>query len=134
MVTEGTSVDYVKLERALATLITSLPDEARWSALVTLDGEIIRYYPTLLDVDHIAALTHAIVTQIRHILNEMKNGDFRYVITAGTDGFHLTFLLNATYLLGINIEQISSLDATIQRIPASVDALFALLNEEDDLP
>ena|SRR5258706_5577320 len=134
MVTEGTSVDYVKLERALATLIASLPDEARWSALVTLDGEIIRYYPTLLDGDHIAALTHAIVTQSRHILNEMKNGDFRYVITAGTDGFYLTFLLDATYLLGINIEQISSLDAVIKRIPPDMTSLFALPDGEDNLP
>ncbi len=127
-------MDYVKLERALATLIASLPDEARWSALVTLDGEIIRYYPTLLDGDHIAALTHAIVTQSRHILNEMKNGDFRYVITAGTDGFYLTFLLDATYLLGINIEQISSLDAVIKRIPPDMTSLFALPDGEDNLP
>jgi predicted regulator of Ras-like GTPase activity (Roadblock/LC7/MglB family) len=126
-------VDYVKLERALATLSTSLPDQARWSALVTLDGEIIRYYPTLLDGDHIAALTHAIMTQSRHILSEMKNGDFKYVVTAGTHGYYLTILLDGTYLLGLNIEQIRSLDATIQRIPENIDALFELLNDEDDL-
>ena len=127
-------MDYVKLERALATLSTSLPDQARWSALTTLEGEIIRYYPTLLDGDHIAALTHAIMTQSRHVLSEMKNGDFRYVVSAGTHGFYLTFLLDDAYLLGINVEQIHSLDATIQRIPANMDELFALLENEDDLP
>ena len=127
-------MDYVKLERALATLSTSLPEQARWSALTTLDGNIIRYYPTLLDGDHIAALTHALMTQSRHVLSEMKNGDFRYAVAAGTEGFYLTFLLDGAYLLGINIEQIDSLDAVLKRIPPDMTALFALLNRNDDLP
>jgi predicted regulator of Ras-like GTPase activity (Roadblock/LC7/MglB family) len=131
---EDTIVDYVKLERALATLTASLPDQAHWAALTTLEGEIVRYYPTILDGDHIAALTHTIMTQSRHILSELKNGDFRYVITAGTSGFYLTFLLEGTYLLGVNIEQITSLDAIINRIPADLDTLIALANDEDDLP
>src|SRR5579871_2254946 len=131
--TEGNSVDYVKLERALAALSTSLPDQARWSALTTLDGEIMRYYPTLLEGEHIAKLTHAIMTQSRHVLNEMTNGDFRYVVCAGTHGFYLTFLLDGAYLLGVNIEHIKSLDAIIEHVPSSIDGLFALLNSEDDL-
>jgi hypothetical protein len=72
------------------------------------------------------------MTQSRHVLSELKNGDFRYVVTAGTDGFYLTFLLDGTYLLGVNIENISSLDAIINRIPVSTDALFELANDEDE--
>ena len=71
--------------------------------------------------------------QSRHVLSEMKNGDFRYVINAGTDGFYLTFMLDGAYLLGINIEQITSLDAIIVHVPISVEGLFALANHDDDL-
>ena len=131
---EDTRVDYVKLERALATLTASLPDQAHWAALTTLEGKIVRYYPTILDGDHIAALTHAIMTQSRHVLSELKNGDFRFVINAGTSGFYLTFLLNGEYLLGVNIEHMNSMDSIINRIPHDLDALIALANDEDDLP
>jgi len=127
-------VDYVKLERALATLTASLPDHAHWAALTTLDGKIIRYYPTILDGDHIATLTHTLMTQSRHALSELKNGEFRYLIAAGTEGFYLIFLLEGTYLLGVNIEQINSLDAIIIRVPVDLAGLIELANDEDHLP
>src|SRR5260221_6115126 len=63
-------VEYVKIERALATISEELPDTPRWVALITLDGAIVRHYPTLMDGDRIAVLTHSLITQSRHLLTD----------------------------------------------------------------
>ena len=122
-------MEYVKIERALANLCEALPDRPHWAALITLDGTIIRHYPTLMDGDHIAVLTHSLVTQSRHLLADTKGGAFRYAICSGAEGIYFTFLLGEAHLLALSFPQVTTVDAILRQVPRLAAPTLELLSQ-----
>jgi len=120
-------VEYVKIERALATISEELPDTPRWVALITLDGAIVRHYPTLMDGDRIAVLTHSLITQSRHLLTDTGSGVFRYNICAGADGIYFIFLLGEAHLLALLFPHVTTIDAILRQVPRLAEPALALL-------
>jgi hypothetical protein len=113
---ELSAVDYVKLERALVTLSTSLPEPPQWSAIATVEGVFLRQYPTLLDGDRVTALTNLYVTQTQSMLHGIDDGSFSYGITAGSDGIYLVFMLQDKFVLSFHFKSLNSIDSTISAV------------------
>ena len=123
-----TLVEYVKIERALVNICEELPDTPRWAALITLEGAIVRHYPTLMDGDHIAVLTHSLITQSRHLLTDTGSGLFHYNICAGADGIYFTFLLGEAHLLALLFPRVTTVDAILRQVPRLAAPALELLN------
>jgi hypothetical protein len=121
------SVDYVKLEHVIVDLGKALPEHPDWIVVATIDGTFIRQYPTHLDGDHVSTLTHTNATQGRHLMHDLDNGAFRYSITGGSTGLYFVFLLSETHLLGLNYEQVMSMDAIVSAVPHKIAALIQVL-------
>ena len=109
---------------ALGRNLSELPD---WMALTTLDGAFLRQFPTHLDGDHIATLTHSNMLQSRHMLHDLDNGTFRYSITAGNKGLYVIVLLGDTHLFGLNYQRIKSFDALIASLRQNLQPLLTIL-------
>ena len=120
-------MDYVKLEHEMVALGRNLSELPDWMALTTLDGAFLRQFPTHLDGDHIATLTHSNMLQSRHMLHDLDNGTFRYSITAGNKGLYVIVLLGDTHLFGLNYQRIKSFDALIASLRQNLQPLLTIL-------
>ena len=120
-------MDYVKLEHEMVELGRHLSELPDWMAVTTLDGKFLRQFPTHLDGEHIATLTHSNMLQSRHMLHDLENGTFRYSITAGNKGLYVIVLLGETHLVGLNYQRIQSVDALIASLGQNLQPLLTSL-------
>ena len=104
--------------------LSELPD---WMAVATVEGRFLRQFPTHLDGEHIATLTHSNVLQGRHMLHGLDDGAFRYSITVGNGGLYFIVLVGETHLFGLNYQRIHSIDALIASLRQNLEPLLNIL-------
>ena len=122
-------MDYVRLERAVVDFARILPQEPQWTAISSIDGVFMRQYPTHLEGEHIAALTHSNMMQGQHLLHELDNGPFRYSINAGVKGITFILLMSDSHLLTLNYTEVRSIDAILASAEINLPTLLQALKD-----
>lgn len=118
------------VEHELQQLLNKLPNNPAWCALVTVDGLLAGNVGKKINQDRVSAMVAASVALTDRISDELKNGGFTYHIVGGEKGVFYVFLLNESYLLGINWEEetsLSSIYLASKALPNAIQPILKLL-------
>lgn len=119
--------DQEELDFALAYLIGALPCRAKGAALVTLDGTLVAQVLARHEPQQIESLLVAARSVTCDFVRAMDNGEFRYNLNVGADGATLTLLLDAHYLVAINVRDLRSVDAFVSAVREGLPPLLDVL-------
>jgi hypothetical protein len=120
-------LDQEELAFALAYLVGALPCRAKGVLVLTVDGELVGQYLARHDSRQVDLLLDAARRLTRNFADVMGNGDFAYNLNVGADGATLTLLLDARYVIAINVRAVCSLDAFVGAVQEGLPPLRDLL-------
>jgi predicted regulator of Ras-like GTPase activity (Roadblock/LC7/MglB family) len=124
--------DPTHLEHALAEIALGNSD-VEWITLADFDGLFVSSFPSQPKVatDTISAMGAAMSALGERISSELKDGEFQYILIAGTNGISMAIELNSKYLLAIGLEaEVSIGDFLIQLQGTCLPRLMEILPGE----
>ena len=112
----------------LNELAAKLP-ETRWLLLLDKQGREMASFPEQIGhADRLAAMTAAAQSLGERITSELKGGELRYALLAGTLNVHLVVMLGTGHVLALGLRPTASVDALLQALKESVAPLRDELN------
>jgi len=120
-------LDRSAVEQALDPIARSVP-EARWIALVTVDGlpcGIVNAFAGI-EADRVSAMSAAMLSLGERISYELKNGNLQYNLIAGADGFSFVLVLSGDYILAMGLRRDASIPDLLVKLRGLLLPLLTL--------
>jgi predicted regulator of Ras-like GTPase activity (Roadblock/LC7/MglB family) len=111
-------MEYKERDFILAPLVNNIPD-ATAAALNIIDGlSYASYHPQVIDKEEnrIFAMSAAGMSLSELILSQLRQGDFRHTIVAGTKGITLFVVLGNQYVLALCLRKITTYDQLLAEL------------------
>lgn len=117
-----------RVERSLARITTEIP-EIHWAALVTSHGLLRGSFPPQpgLGGDRLSAMSAAMLSLGERIANELKDGELRYTLIAGSEGATLLLVLSRDDVLTLGLSPDASFQAVVNKVQGLLPALLNVL-------